>query len=183
MIKKLSPLFLTALFSMVGAQEKAPVNRYITVSAEAGSILGSDKDKSFGVGGTLGYMAADQIFGQSNNMVTLSLKAFHNPYEDGKFFSSVFNNKNDGMNYIALLGGYRFIMQSVENGWYIEPRMGVTAAASYFGFIASPKGGYTYKQWDFSAFADASFGSPENNLGKKSITAAGVGIGYNFKFH
>lgn len=138
-------LFVTAALAcsvLAFAQEKVLDRRFISVSAEAGINAGSDKDKKFGLGGSVEYIMPDKLFHNQRHYLTVGLKGFNNPYDDGKFVSSIFNKSNDGLNYIALLGGYRMVQNTVENGWYFEPRIGYTRAASYNGFIFAPKGGY-----------------------------------------
>ncbi|WP_297983169.1 hypothetical protein [uncultured Chryseobacterium sp.] len=180
MIKNLCAALLLSASVSANAQDTENSRKFISVSGEAGFVLNSDMDKTFGLGGTVSYMVQDMIFNHAKNYVTVGLKGFSNPYSGGKFISNIGNNKNDGMNYSALLGGYRFIFDTVQNGWYVEPRLGVAmAGGNYFGAIIAPKAGLTYNNWDFAAFTDLSFGG-ENNLGKNSFATAGLGIGYIF---
>lgn len=186
MIKKLltgTAIVLVSVLSQAqetGNTSNAKKPSFIGVTANLGFVLNSDMDKKLALGGEASYAFADPFFKSEKNFVTIGLKGMNNPYGEGKFISSMANNKNDGLNYISLLAGYRIISQSYENGFYAEPRIGITSAAKFLGFAFAPKVGYTMKKWDFSAFADTAFGAPENNLLKKSIFTAGIGIGYNF---
>ena len=166
--------------STVSAQNVDNTNKYLGVSAEAGWMLNSDKDKTFGLGGTVSFATPDFIFNSTHNYVTFGAKVFSNPYEGGKFISNVSNGVNDGLNYLALLAGYRFTENNFEEGWYVEPRIGFTQAGPYSGFIVAPKGGFMTNKWDFSLFADAAFGGEESNIGKKNFTSAGLSVGYFF---
>ncbi|HBL33824.1 MAG TPA: hypothetical protein DDZ96_08395 [Porphyromonadaceae bacterium] len=159
---------------------KAQETNYLRLSVEPGMVLNTKKDGKFALGGSIGWLTQDNFMAQNeNNYLSVTLKAVNNPYGDGKILSSILNDKDDAFNYGTLLIGYRFTQQGIENGFYVEPRIGGALGASYGAFVFSPAAGYAYDHFDFSLFLDAGFGSKNNAIGEKNFFNLGLSIGYN----
>lgn len=163
------------------SQDSSSSKSYLSASVDGGVVLNSDADKIYGLGGTVTYAAQDILFGSDKNYTTITFKGFNNPYDGGSFVSSIGNNKNDALNYISFLLGYRFVKDDFENGFYFEPRVGIVQAADFSGVMVSPKIGYVINRFDVSAFADGAYGGGENNIGEDFIFTAGLSLGYQFK--
>lgn len=178
-MKKIIFCLILMTCTLVSAQ--AQFNNYIRISGDAGIVASSERDKKIGLGGTVSWLTIDNfISNNSNNYITVSAKAFNNPYGEGKFVSSIMNDKNDGFNYIMPLLGYRFTKTGMEEGFFVEPRAGVVIGASYTGFAISPLAGYAFDNFDVSLFIDLGFGSKNNASLSKNIIAPGLSIAYNF---
>lgn len=176
--------YLILLSTMNIATVNAQKNHYIHLSFDAGGVVNTSQDKLFGMGGTIGWLTKDNIMTfNPNNYLSLSIKAFNNPYNGGKFISSIMNNANDAFNYIVPLVGCRFTQDGIENGFFIEPRVGVAIGSDYTGFVLSPSAGYAVKQFNLSAYCDMGFGSKQNAILKKSFFTPGISIGYNIGIH
>jgi hypothetical protein len=160
---------------------EAQETNYIYISLDAGLVVNSGQDKKFGMGGTIGWLTQDNLFSfNPNNYLSLSLRAFNNPYGDGKLLSSINNDANDGFTYIMPLLGYRFTQEGIADGFFAEPRMGIVFGSGYTGFAFSPIAGYALQQFSFSLYCDMSFGNKENAILKKNFFTPGVSITYNF---
>lgn len=178
-------LFFTFLFAMVAFNTmQAQKNNYIHISADGGFIVNSVRDEKIGLGGTLSWITTDNLIApQSNNYISLGIKAINNPYGDGEFFTSINNDKNDAFNYLMALAGYRITQQGVTEGFFLEPRFGVVFGASgYTGFAFAPLAGYTYRNFDFAVYCDMGFGRENSAILKKNFFTPGLSIGYNFGF-
>lgn len=175
-MKKLSLLLLLFIaVTTVKSQEN-----YIRISGEAGFVLNSERDKKMGLGGTVAWLTQDNLLSLNpNNYITLSVKGFNNPYGDGKLIGSVLNKESDAFNYIMPLAGFRITQSGIENGLFIEPRIGAVFGASYSGLAFAPLAGYAHKNFDFGIFCDMGFGSKNSAMLKKNFFTLGVSIGYN----
>lgn len=181
-MKKITLLVILALAGATVLQKSYAQNA-LHVSAEAGAVLKTNKDKSLGVGGTIGVMVQDNFFFiEPTNYLTFSVKGFNNPYGDGKIISSIFNKESDGFNYIAFLLGYRMTQDNFSDGWFFEPRFGYAAGSLYGALIFAPVGGYAYKDFDFGAFLDLGFGEKNSAIGSKNFYTLGITVGYNLRF-
>lgn len=177
MLKKTTLLMVAVIFATgLNAQKN-----YLNISVQAGQVINSQKDRKFGLGGSLAWLHQDNYMSQNeNNYFSLTMKILNNPYGEGKFISSMFNNADDGFNYVSALLGYRFAFQSIENGVYIEPRLGYGHFAGHkSSLIISPQIGYTYNQFDFSAFCDFGFAKKPFITGKENFATIGLSVGYN----
>jgi hypothetical protein len=181
-MKKTFFILLFAVVMLVTAQ--AQESNYIRVSVDAGFTANSAHDRKFGMGGTVGWLAQDNLLSfNPNNYISLSVKGFNNPYGDGKLFSSINNDANDGFTYIAPLVGYRITQSGVSEGFFVEPRIGVAFAGSeYTAFAFAPIAGYAYENFEFGAFFDMGFSGKNNPIGKKSFFTPGISIAYNIRF-
>ncbi len=73
---------------------------------------------------------------QTNNYISLGTKAINNPYDGGKFITSINNDKNDAFNYLMALAGYRITQHGISAGFFVEPRLGVVfGAGGYTGLL------------------------------------------------
>lgn len=160
----------------------AQTNNHMRFSGDVGIVVNSAQNNKSGVGGTISWLTADIfLFKEWNNYFTLHLKGFNNPYGDGKLFSSILNDENDGFNYIMPLAGYRMTRKGITEGFYLEPRIGVIIGASdYVGLAISPMTGYTFGNFDASLYVDIGFGNKVSAIHKKNIFAPGISIGYIF---
>ncbi|WP_294080175.1 hypothetical protein [Proteiniphilum sp. UBA5384] len=179
MKKSIIIVILLAVLTIQSA--KAQQSNYIHVSVDAGLVANTSRDKKFGLGGTLGWLTQDNLlWGNPNAYFSLSVKAFNNPYGEGKLFSSINNDADDAFNYIMPLVGYRITRNGISDGFFVEPRMGaVFGANSYAGFVFSPLAGYALRQFDFAIYCDMGFGSKESAILKKSFFTPGISIAYN----
>lgn len=179
-MKKFILLVVFCIISFVNAQ--AQYDNYLRISGDMGSIVNSQRDKKFGMGGNISWMITDNLLSlNSNNFVTLGLKAYNNPYGEGKFLSSINNNKDDAFNYLLPFVGYRITQKGVENGFFIEPRIGVAIGPNYTAFAIAPLAGYAYNAVDFSLYCDMGFGNEESPIGKKQFYNIGLSVAYNIK--
>ena len=178
-------LFIAVLLAALTIQSaEAQEANYIHVSMDAGLVVNTNRDKKFGMGGTLGWLTQDNFFSfNSNNYLSLNVKAFNNPYGEGKLLSSVLNDENDAFNYIMPLAGYRFTQQGVQNGFFIEPRIGAVFGSNYAGFAFSPIAGYAVQQFNFSLYCDMGFGSKNSAISKKNFFTPGISIAYNISLN
>ncbi|HBT85864.1 MAG: hypothetical protein PHO13_00615 [Fermentimonas sp.] len=174
----------TLLFSIgILMSANAQFTSYIRLSGDIGIVSNSEKDKKFGVGGTVSWLTVDNLIsGNEYNYISLGIKGFNNPYGEGKLFSSIMNDEDDGFNYIMPLLGYRFTQKGVEEGFFIEPRIGAAFGASYTAFAISPLAGYSFNNLDFSIYCDMGFGSEISAIQKKSFFTPGLSIAYSFGF-
>ncbi len=164
----------------IGSVE-AQQSNYIHVSVDAGLVANTNRDKKFGMGGTLGWLTQDNLLSLNpNNYISLNVKALNNPYGEGKFLSSIMNDANDAFNYIMPLAGYRLTQQGISDGFFIEPRIGaVFGANSYTGFAFSPIAGYAVQQFNFSLYCDMGFGSKNSAILEKNFFTPGISVAYN----
>ena len=174
---KKTPILLLLFLTVVTAKSQ---ENYIRISGEGGLVLNSERDKKTGLGGTITWLTQDNLISLNPyNYITLSLKGFNNPYGDGKLLSSMFNDKDDAFNYIIPLAGYRITQTGVDNGFYIEPRIGTVLGANYSGFAFAPLAGFAYRNFDFGVFCDMGFGGKNSAMLKKDFFTLGGSIGYN----
>lgn len=175
-------IIFTLLFSIgILMSAKGQFNNYIRLSGDIGIVSNSEQNKKFGIGGTVAWLAMDNLLSNNpNNFISLNIKGFNNPYGEGKILSSILNDADDAFNYIMPLIGYRFTQNGMEEGFFIEPRIGAAFGASYTAFAFSPLAGYSYLNLDFSLFIDMAFGTKNSAIGKKSCITPGVSIAYNF---
>jgi len=173
-------LFTLVTISVTQAQK----SNYVHIAGDAGFVVNTERDKKFGLGGTIGWLTQDNLFfSNPNNYISLSVKGFNNPYGEGKLIGSILNDKDDAFNYIMPLVGYRITQTGVSEGFYVEPRMGVVIGASgYTGFSFSPMAGYAYRDFDFSLFCDMGFGNEVSAIRNKNFFTPGISLGYNIGF-
>ncbi|MDD4776905.1 MAG: hypothetical protein PHV53_01320 [Fermentimonas sp.] len=171
----------TLLFTiLILMSAKAQYNNYIRLSGDIGIVTNSERDKKFGVGGTVTWLTVDNMLSKNEfNYISLSVKGFNNPYGEGKILSSILNDADDAFNYIMPLVGYRFTQRGIEDGLFIEPRIGAAFGASYTAFAFSPLAGYSFQNLELSIFLDTAFGSKNSAIHKKSFVTPGVSIAYN----
>lgn len=163
---------------------EAQESNYIHVSIETGMVANTNRDKKFGMGGTLGWLTQDNLTSLNpDNYISLSVKAFNNPYGEGKILSSIMNDADDAFNYVMPLIGYRFTQNGVSDGFFVEPRIGAVFGASYAGFAFSPIAGYALQQFNFSIYCDMGFGGKDSAILKKSFFTPGISIGYNISLN
>ncbi len=157
---------------------------YLHVSGQGGRVVQTERDKSIGIGGTLGVMISDTfLFNSDNGYLTFSVKGFNNPYNGGKFVTSIMNDKNDAFNYLQFLAGYRYTTFEATNGLYIEPRVGANLVSLFRpGFAFSPVMGFTAKGFDIGVFADMGFHGVKTSVGYNNFTTVGLSVGYNLGF-
>lgn len=182
-MKKIILLAILAL-ACATVTQKTYAQNAIHISADAGAVLKTNRDKSLGVGGTIGVMVQDNFFFiEPTNYLTFSIKGFNNPYGDGKILSSVLNGKDDAFNYISFLAGYRITQGDLSYGWYLEPHLGYTAGTTGYGaFTLAPSGGYAYDDFDLGVFLDMGFGGKANHtFGGKNFYTLGITVGYNIR--
>lgn len=181
-MKKMGWMLLFAFLMLtVNAQE----NNYIHISGDAGFVANSMRDNTFGMGGTIGWITVDNFIAHSSkNFLTLGLKGFNNPYGEGKLISSILNKKNDGFNYIMPLVGYRFTQSGISNGFFLEPRLGITfGAGKYTAFTFAPLIGYAFQNFEFALFCDMGFGGKNNAILNKNFFTPGASIAYNIAIY
>lgn len=181
-MKKKIFLILFTVVTLGTAQ--AQHSNYIRISGDAGFVVNSERDKKFGLGGTLSWLTQDIFIAKnSDNYISLGLKAFNNPYEEGKLITSIMNDKDDAFNYLMALAGYRITGQGISDGFFVEPRIGaVFGASGYTGFAFAPLAGYAYRNFDFAVYCDMGFGRENSAVLKKNFFTPGLSIGYNFGF-
>lgn len=179
-------IFIIMLLAALTVQPaKAQESNYIHISVDAGLVINTSRDKKFGLGGTIGWLTRDNLFSMNpDNYITLSMKAFNNPYGEGKFISSIRNKTDDGFTYIMPLAGYRITQQGIADGFFIEPRIGaVFGGSSYTGLAFSPIAGYAVQQFDFSLYCDMGFGNKNSAIRKKNFFTPGISIAYNISLN
>lgn len=161
---------------------QAQYDNYLRISGDMGSTVNSQRDKKFGIGGNISWMTTDNLLSlNNNNFITLGIKAHNNPYGEGKLISSLMNKKDDAFNYLLPFVGYRITQNGVENGFFIEPRIGVAIGPSYTAFAFAPLAGYAYNSFDFSLYCDMGFGNEEGPILKKQFYNIGFSIAYNIR--
>lgn len=171
--------FVLILCSVFSAH--AQFDNYIRISGDAGVVANSERDKKIGLGGSVSWLTIDRfISGTNGNFISLGVKAFNNPYGDGKFLSSIMNDIDDGFNYIMPLIGYRFAQKGIDEGFFIEPRIGLAFGAGYTAFAVSPLAGYTFDKLDIALFCDLGFGNKNNAIRNKNFFTPGVSVAYSF---
>ncbi len=172
---------LLLLIAVITAVSASSQQNFLNVSAQAGSVLNTDQDKSFGIGGSITWLHQDGYLAKSeNNYLTLTVKGFNNPYGEGKFISSILNDKGDGFNYITALAGYRVAFQQITDGFFLEPRLGVGFfALNKSSFVFSPMVGYTVKKIDIGVYCDMGFSKENYGIKKDNFFTLGVSVGYN----
>ncbi len=178
-------IFIFVLLAALTIQSaKAQESNYINISVDAGLVANTGRDKKFGMGGTIGWLTQDNLLSLNpNNYISLSVKAFNNPYGKGKLISSIKNDNDDGFNYIMPLAGYRFTQEGIANGFFVEPRIGAVFGASYAGFAFSPIAGYGVQQFNFALYCDMGFGNKTSAILKKNFFTPGISIGYNINLN
>jgi len=79
------------LFSLVTlTTTQAQKSNYFRISGDAGIVVNTERDNKSGMGGTLGWLAQDNLFSfNPNNYISLSIKGFNNPYGGGKLVGSI----------------------------------------------------------------------------------------------
>lgn len=181
MKKIIFALVLACFIWVINAQE----SNYVRVSADAGFVVNTNRDKKFGAGGSIGWLTVDNWLSRSGtNYIALHFKGFNNPYGEGKLISSILNDRSDAFNYIMPLVGYRFTGIGASNGFFAEPRVGVTiGAGGYTALTFSPLAGYAYENLEFSAFCDMGFGGKESAIRQKNFFTPGVSIAYNITLY
>lgn len=167
---------LTLITMSISAQKT-----FIHLSGQAGMVVNSRQDRKLGLGGTAALLVQDDLIsGNGKNLFTISLKAFNNPFGDGKFVSSIMNGAGDAFNYVGLLAGYRLTTGNAADGFYAEPRLGL---GGYSGMnvsvLFSPVVGYAYRNFDFSTYCDMGFGNLTYAMGSDQFFTVGVSVGYN----
>lgn len=173
-------LFVALTIKSVEAQE----TNYLNISLDAGFVVNSGQDKKFGMGLNIGWLTQDNLFSfNPNNYLSLNLKAFNNPYGEGKFLSSINNDANDGFTYIMPLLGFRFTQEGIVDGFFVEPRIGMVFGSGYTEFAFSPIAGYAVQQFNFSIYCDMGFGSEVSAILKKNFFAPGISVAYNFSIN
>lgn len=175
-------IFFTLLFTVcVLITAQAQFDNYIRISGNLGVVANSERDKKLALGGSITWLTADNIIsGNSENYITVGIKAINNPYGEGKFITSILNDKDDAFNYIMPLVGYRFTQSGIEDGLFVEPRIGVAIGQNYTGFALSPQAGYAFDNFDVSLFVDLAFGGKNNATRTKNIITPGLSIAYSF---
>lgn len=177
-------IFIVILLTALTVQSAKAQSNYIRISADAGLVVNTGQDKKFGMGGTLGWLTGDNLLSLNpNNYISLSVKAFNNPYGEGKLFSSINNDADDGFTYIMPLAGYRITQGGISDGFFVEPRIGAVFSSGYNGLAFSPIVGYAVQQFDFSLYCDMGFGSKESPILKKNFFTPGISIAYNFSLN
>lgn len=179
-MKKLLLLFTVAILATMGVNAQ---DHYIRVSIEPGAVLNTKMDKKFALGGSVAWMMEDEfISGNDNNLISVTLKGMNNPFLDGKLISSMFNKEYDAFNYIMPLVGYRFAQDGIDDGFFIEPRIGVAVlAGGKANFVIAPQAGYTYENFDFGVFCDMGFGGKPNAIKTNNFFTLGATIAYNIE--
>ncbi len=172
-------ILLIAIVSSAGLV-KAQTGNFINVSGQMGFVTNSKQDRKFGVGGSAAFLLQDNFLAvNQDNYLTFTLKAFNNPFLDGKLIKSVLNNAYDAFNYIGILAGYRFTAGGAEDGFYVEPRLGVGALAGGANFLFSPVVGYGYRNFDFGIFGDMGFRGKPMATNTNNAFTVGLTVGYN----
>ena len=115
---------LTLLFTIVILMSaRGQYNNYIRLSGDIGIVTNSERDKKFGVGGTVAWLTVDNMISNNElNYISLSMKGFNNPYGEGKILSSILNDADDAFNYLMPLVGYRFTQRGIEDGRLLYAR-------------------------------------------------------------
>lgn len=173
--------FFLLLIAVATAAGVTAQKNIVNISGQAGTVLNTTKDKSFGLGGSVAWMHQDNYLAKSEkNYFTLTMKGFINPYEGGKFISCLLNDVDDGFNYINTLIGYRVAFRNVTDGFFIEPRLGAGLFASKkTSFVFSPMMGYAVKKIDIGAYCDMGFMKGNYAIGKNNFFTLGISVGYN----
>lgn len=155
---------------------------YLNISADGGFVTNSAEDRKFGVGGSAAFFLQDNLIAKTDrHFWTITARAFNNPILDGKIISSVLNKKTDAFNYIGLLAGYRIATGDMQNGLFVEPRVGTAFTYGWNPlFLLSPTAGYAIQGFQVGAFGDFGFGGKDLVIGKKSLVTIGISLGYNF---
>lgn len=174
-------VILTLLFTIVILMSaRGQYNNYIRLSGDIGIVTNSERDKKFGVGGTVAWLTVDNMISNNElNYISLSMKGFNNPYGEGKILSSILNDADDAFNYLMPLVGYRFTQKGIEDGFFIEPRIGAAFGANYTAFAFAPLAGYSFQNLEFSFFFDMAFGSKNSAINNKNFFTPGLSIAYN----
>lgn len=177
---KLFTLLIFSLFA-VGTLSAQSL-KYLHVSAQAGSVTNSVEDKKIGIGGTAALFLQDNLIAKTDrHFWTITARAFNNPIRDGKFISSVLNKETDAFNYIGLLAGYRMATGDMQNGLFIEPRVGTALVWDWKPtFLFSPTVGYAMNGFEIAAFGDLGFSNHQLVMGKDNFVTVGISLGYNF---
>ncbi len=185
--KKMKRTIFIVILLVALAVESAEAQElnYINVSVEAGIAANTSRDKKFGMGGTIGWLMRDNLLSLNpNNYISLGVKAFNNPYGEGKFLSSIMNKSDDAFNYLMPLAGFRFTQQGISDGFFVEPRIGaVFGASGYSGIAFSPIAGYAVQHFNFSLYCDMGFGNKNSAILKKNFFTPGISIAYNINLN
>lgn len=173
-------ILLLFLFVSSTFLTKAQTNHVIRISGDLGIVANSNNERKFGMGGTVSWLAIDnQLSKNGKNYLSLSIKGFNNPYGEGKLLTSILNDKNDALNYLMPLVGYRITFKDITNGFFLEPRVGaIFGASGYKGFAFSPMAGYGLENFNIAIYLDMGFGNKNSPILKKNIVSPGISIGY-----
>lgn len=180
-------ILLLTFVAGINAQRgiSAKSGNYIHLSGDAGFVLNATQDRKLGIGGNIAFMMKDRWVNKNDKgFWTITVKGFNNPFGDGEFLSSILNKKADAFNYIQFLAGYRYTLEGMKEGVYVEPRIGYTMLAkskSAFAFV--PSVGYTFNNFDFALFCDMGFAGKKLGNQKNSFVTMGVSVGYNIDFN
>lgn len=173
-------LFTLMVVLLTTGTLSAQTKSYLNVSGQAGFVVNSQEDRKLGLGGSAAWLQQDGfLFNCSKNYLTLTLKALNNPFREGRFVSSILNNKFDAFNYLGVLAGYRLTTGSAANGFYVEPRLGAGVEGSGISFLFSPAAGYAYKNFDFALYSDMGFAGKTQATGTDNFFTVGLSVGYN----
>ena len=94
-------LFLVVLSLIFFVNAQAQYDNYLRISGDMGFIVNSERNKKLGMGGNISWLTTDNLLSlNKNNFISLGVKAHNNPYGDGKFISSIMNEKDDAFNYL-----------------------------------------------------------------------------------
>lgn len=156
--------------------------KYLNVSIQGGSVTNSVEDKKIGVGGSTALFLQDNLIAKTDrHFWTITARAFNNPIRDGKFISSVLNKKTDAFNYVGLLAGYRLSTGDMQNGLFLEPRVGTALVYGWKPtFLVSPTVGFATRGFEVGAFGDFGFSNENLVMGKDNFVTVGISLGYNF---
>lgn len=176
-------IFIFLIFSILAIGTiSAQSLMYLNISADGGFVTNSVEDRKFGIGGSAAFFLQDNLIAKTDrHFWTITARAFNNPIRDGKFITSVLNKKVDAFNYLGLLAGYRIATGDMQNGFYLEPRVGIHIPATRKpGLLFSPTVGYATHGFQLGAFGDFGFTNKNLVIGKQNFITIGVSLGYNF---
>lgn len=173
-------LLLLAVFSEGNAQREVGKS-YFNIQLNGGFVTNSPASNRMAYG-----IAAGALIPVNNkDFFTAGIKAISNPFDNEpfSFLKNGFNRKGDALNYVILLTGIRFNLNSFDKGYfYAEPRAGVAFAHGFAraGIGISPSVGYKLRSLDLNIFADGGFMDKKLNTKKKNFLTIGAGIGFTF---
>lgn len=168
---------------IVSAMALKAQSHYLRIAVSPGIVTNSEYKEKFALGGSVAWMMEDHFIGKNpNNFISLTFKGMNNPFGEGKLISSILNDKSDAFNYLMPLAGYRFCKNGMDDGFFVEPRVGAAIGASgWVGFAFSPQCGYALNNFDFAAFCDMGLGSKQNVIRKKNFFTIGASVAYRIK--